>query len=177
MAMGTTAAIVIMLLGAGESTTTRLAGRFAETLESRDVSRLTIWRETLPIASDFPVTGVGAGAFSHAMLKYQQTRTFVPHLGTEWHFNQAHNHYLQLLAEGGLLLTLPTAIVAIAFVRLVRRRLRDDTGELRSVRLGAVAGLAGVAVQSLWEVPLTMPAAALLAATLAALATYPTRPG
>jgi hypothetical protein len=34
-----------------------------------------------------------------------------------------------------------------------------------------------VAVQSLWEVPLTMPAAALLAATLAALATYPTRPG
>jgi O-antigen ligase len=175
IAMGTTAAVVIMLLGAGESTTTRLAARFAETLEARDVSRVTIWRETLPIASDFAVAGVGAGAFSHAMLKYQQTQVFVPHLGTEWHFNQAHNHYLQLLAEGGLLLTVPAAIVAIAFIRVVRRRLRHDAGELRTVRLGAVAGLAGVAVQSLWDVPLTMPAAAMLAATRAALATYPTR--
>jgi hypothetical protein len=63
-------------------------------------------------------------------------------------------------------------VVVVAFARVVGRRLRDDTSEYRAVRLGAVAGLVGIATQSLWEVPLTMPAAALLAATLAALATY-----
>jgi O-antigen ligase len=167
--------IGVTLLGAGESSTTRLAERFAETLQTRDVSRIVIWRETLPIASDFVLTGVGSGAFEHAMLAYQRTRVFAPHLGAEWFFNHAHNHYLQLLAEGGLLVVIPAALTAFAFAGVLRRRLAEDNGELRTVRLGAVAGLAGVAVQSLWEVPLTMPAAALLAATLAALATYPAR--
>ncbi|MDR7534315.1 MAG: hypothetical protein QN162_13395, partial [Armatimonadota bacterium] len=51
-------------------------------------------------------------------------------------------------------------------------RLHDESGELLWLRLGALAGLAGVGVQSLWEVPLTMPANALLAATLAAITTY-----
>jgi O-antigen ligase len=160
------------LMWAGESTTTRLANRFAETLETRDVSRLVIWRESLPMVRDFPFTGVGAGGFGRAMLAYQQTRAFAPHLGMEWHFNHAHNHYLQVLVEGGILLAVPLVVLTILFVNVVRRRLREDEGELRSVRIGAVAGLAGIATQSLWEVPLTMPAAALLAATLAALATY-----
>jgi O-antigen ligase len=163
---------VVVLLAAGESTTTQMAERFANTLEASDIGRVVIWRETLPMISDFAVTGVGAGAFERAMLVYQQTRVFVPHLGTEWFFNHAHNHYLQLAAEGGLLLTLPFAVMIVLFARLAARRLREDVGELRTVRLGAIAGLAGVATQSLWEVPLTMPAAALLAAVLAALATY-----
>jgi O-antigen ligase len=95
----------------------------------------------------------------------------VPHLGTEWYFNHAHNHYLQVLAEGGLLLLVPAAVVLMLFVRLAWRRMHDGDEEVRGMRLAAMAGLVGVAVQSLWEVPLTMPAAALLAATLAAMAT------
>lgn len=164
--------IAIALLTAGEATTTRIAERMVDTLEVTAIDRVAIWREAMPIVNDFSIAGVGAGAFGRAMLAYQRTRLFVPHLGMEWHFNHAHNHYLQLAAEGGLLLTVPFAVVVLLFLRLVARRLREDAGELRAVRLGAVAGLAAVATQSVWEVPLTMPAAALLAATLAALATY-----
>jgi hypothetical protein len=131
-----------------------------------------IWRETLPIIGDFAIAGVGAGAYGRAMLTYQQSTIVVPHFGSVWYFNHAHNHYLQLAAEGGLLLLLPFSVVVVSLVRVIRRRLREDHGELRAVRIAAVAGLGGIAVQSLWEVPLTMPAAALLAATLAALATY-----
>jgi hypothetical protein len=164
--------MAVVLLAAGESTTTHMADRFANTLEVTEIDRVAIWRNTLPLVADFGVFGAGAGAFGRAMLAYQQTRVFVPHLGTEWFFNHAHNHYLQLAVEGGLLLTLPFVAIVVLFARLVARRLREDAGELRAVRLGAVAGLAGVAAQSVWDVPLTMPAAAVLAAVLAALATY-----
>ena len=165
----------LMLVAAGEATVTRLANRLVTTFDARQIDRLVIWRETMPMLADFRLTGVGAGAFERAMLAYQQTRVFVPHLGMHWHFNQAHNHYLQLATEGGVLVTVPALIVMILFLRLASKRLREDAGTLRAVRVGALAGLAGIAVQSIWEVPLTMPAAALLAATLAAIATY-TRP-
>ena len=166
------AAGAVLLLLSGDSTTAHVAERFAGTLATREIDRVDIWRETLPMLLDFALTGVGVGAFSHAMLAYQQTRVFVPHLQAEWQFNHAHNHYLQLATEGGLLVAIPLVVVVTLFVRVVITRVREGDGEVRAVRLGAVAGLLGVAVQSIWEVPLTMPAAALLAATLAALATY-----
>jgi O-antigen ligase len=171
VAFGVLAALALSLLAGGASTVERLADRFAGTLNANEIDRSVIWRETIPMVQDFALTGVGAGSFQHAILVYQQTRVFVPHLGTEWHFNHAHNHYLQGLAEGGLLLLVPAAVVLMLFVRLAWRRMHDGDEEVRGMRLAAMAGLVGVAVQSLWEVPLTMPAAALLAATLAAMAT------
>ena len=61
------------------------------------------------MTSDFWLTGVGAGAFQRGMLVYQEgSRLFF--------FNQAHNEYLQLLAEGGLL------VVVARFGRPARRR-------------------------------------------------------
>jgi O-antigen ligase len=163
---------VTVLLLSGEATTAHVADRFAGTLANREIDRVDIWRETLPMLMDFGLTGVGAGAFTEAMLAYQETYVFVPHLQAAWQFNHAHNHYLHVATEGGLLVTMPVVAVVVLFVRVAIRRVRNGDGEMRAVRLGAVAGLLGVAVQSLWEVPLTMPAAALLAATLAALATY-----
>ncbi|MFP5379524.1 MAG: O-antigen ligase family protein [Vicinamibacteria bacterium] len=149
-----------------------LAGRFLSSFDGSDTGRPVIWRETLPLAGDFWLTGTGAGTFSTAMVAYQQSHPVAAHLeGRVVHFNHAHNHYLHVAAEGGLLLALPVLAVLWAFLRLARRRLREERGEMLWIRLGAFAGLVGVAVQSLWEVPLTMPANALLAATLAAIVT------
>lgn len=161
----------LVLAVTGQSTAAGLATRLIEGLNTSEVNRVVIWRESLPVVRDFWATGVGAGAYGRAMLTYQQTRAYAEHLGAERHFNQAHNHYLQVMSEGGLLLTLPLVLVAVQFVRLGARQLARDVSEMRPVRVGAIGGLVGIAVQSLWEVPLTMPAAALLAATLGALAT------
>ena len=60
--------------------------------------RSTIWRETLPIVRDFWLTGTGVGTYATAMTLYQRADRRV-------YFNQAHNHYLQVVAEGGLLLS------------------------------------------------------------------------
>jgi O-antigen ligase len=130
-----------------------------------EVSRMTIWRETLPIIADFPVTGTGLGTFPRSMLIYQRTSPDVL-------FNHAHSEYLQLPAEGGLLLTIPAVVALAAWLALARRRLRDDRREMLWIRIAAAAGMAGVAVQCVWDATLRMPATALLFALLAGLVVH-----
>jgi hypothetical protein len=147
----------------------QIAERIGSSFERRDIDRLVIWRETLPLIRDFWTTGVGAGAYGAAMLVYQRTQVFMPHLGGFAHFNQAHSHYLQIAAEGGLLIGVPVALAVAALVTLARKALGADRGEIFWVRTAAGASLAGIAVQSIWETSLRMPANALLGAALAAL--------
>jgi O-antigen ligase len=142
-----------------------LATRIGDTIDRGMGGRLDIWRATLPMIKDFWRTGIGAGAYERAMIVYQPA----PH---ETYFNHAHNEYLQLLAEGGLLLAIPAVLAAVAAVRCIRLRLKDDVTPLYWVRIGAVSGMAGAVVQSLWETGLRRPANLLLFATLAAFAMH-----
>jgi O-antigen ligase len=96
------------------------------------------------------------------MLVYQRSPRAV-------YFNQAHNHYLQVAAEGGLLLVAAVMAVLAAFVVAARARLRGDMSGVFWIRAGAACGLGAVALQSVWETGLVMPANATLAALLAAL--------
>jgi putative inorganic carbon (hco3(-)) transporter len=154
------------------------ATRIEETFTTEGLGgRLTIWRETLPIVRDFWLTGTGAGTYSDAMTYYQQTRFFVNSMQRWAHFNNAHSHFFQVAAEGGALLVLPPVVALAALWALARRTLRADKGEMFWVRVGAAAGLAGLAVQSIWEVSLTMPANAVLAGVLAGLLLYRREPG
>ena len=127
--------------------------------------RPAIWREAVPVVRDFAATGTGAGTFALAMRVYQQTDRRV-------YFNQAQNHYLQIAAEGGLLVGLPFLLATAAFVRTARERLAADRSGVWWIRVGAAGGLAAVAVQSIWETGLTMTANAALAAVLAALVVH-----
>lgn len=140
-------------------------------------SRITIWRESLPIIEDFWVTGTGAGTYSHAMTVYQQTRMWVGAMQAWAHFNNAHSYYVQVASEGGLLLGIPALWSMMAVAILGWRAIRADRGEMFWVRVGAAAGLAGLAVQSLWEVALIMPANAVLTGILAGLLLYQREPG
>ena len=130
--------------------------------------RTRIWRESLPIVRDFLPSGTGAGTYELAMRVYQ-------HSDRRVYFNQAHNHYLQLLVEGGLLLTIPFLLAAVAFVRVARQRLSADRSGMRWVRAGAACGLGAVAIQSIWETGLVMSANATLAAVLAAIVVHERR--
>lgn len=133
------------------------------------LDRTVIWSETLPVAADFWLTGTGAGTFSEAMTHYQQSRVWIGSMQRWAHINNAHSHYLQLAAEGGLLLTLPVIAALAALVRLGRRAIGADKGEMFWVRVGAAAGLTGIAVQSIWETSLLMPANSVLCGVLAGL--------
>lgn len=148
----------------------RLLSRVDETRQLGLAQRVAIWRDTLGVIRDFPVAGAGAGNFSHVMRLYQTNdRTYF--------WNEAHNHYLQVAAEGGVLLALPAALALIgvtaAGVSALRRR--DDAAHW--LRLGAAAALIAVAVQSFWETGLTLPASGMLAAVAAAILVHTSRHG
>lgn len=141
-------------------------------LAASDFSRLTIWRESAPMVRDFLLAGTGAGTYGQAMLHYQESRFWIGAMQGWAHFNNAHSHYVQLASEGGLLLLLPALAAAVSLARLGLQAIGSDKGEMFWVRVGAMAGLVGIAVQSIWEVALTMPANAVLAGTLAGLLLY-----
>jgi hypothetical protein len=128
-------------------------------------NRLLIWRDTIPIIRDFWLTGTGAGTYLTSMLLYQRS-------SPGWLYNQAHNHYLQVLSEGGLMIAAPVFGALGLYARDAWRRLRSDESGMFWIRAGAFCGLAGVAVQSLWETGLTMPANAALAAIAAAIVVH-----
>ena len=142
-----------------------VVGRRFAAARTSAADRLVIWRETLPIVRDFWLTGTGTGTYETAMLVYQRSSPGV-------RFNQAHNHYLQATAEGGLLLGVPLVIVFWSYGRAAVRKLRTDESGMYWVRAGAFCGLAGVAAQSIWDTGLTAPANAILAAISAAIVVH-----
>jgi O-antigen ligase len=143
-----------------------LTARFGEILGS-DLGRgrLTIWRNTWPMARDFWLTGLGVGAFGRGMLVYQETPRLL-------FFNHAHNQYLQIVVEGGLLLSAAVGVALLAGWREIVRRLRTDGTWVFWMRAGAASGIAGVLVQNFWDAGLRMPANAVLFAVALAIALH-----
>jgi O-antigen ligase len=132
--------------------------------------RLSAWGDTLRIAGDFPLVGTGLGAYRQAMLLYQ-TRDL------EALYAQAHNDYLQLIAEGGALVVVPAGAVLAMLLVAARRRLSEPEDDPVTfwVRRGAAAGLLGVAAQSVVEFSLQMPGNAVLCVILMALVIHRSR--
>lgn len=161
LAWATAAVGLVGLIGVWANFET-IAGR----LGSGDaVARTTVWYDTLPVLRDFWLTGTGGGTYASAMVLYQKTARFVV-------FNEAQNEYLQLVAEGGLLLALPLLVWLGAWGATCARRLREDRSAMVWLRTAALAGLAAVASQCIWDSALRMPANALLAAVLAAIVVH-----
>jgi len=77
-----------------------------------------------------------------------------------------------LATEGGLLVGIPLAAAAVVLIIAIARRLKEDRSDGFWIRAGAVSGLAGVMVQSIWETGLRMPANGLLFAVLCAIAVH-----
>jgi O-antigen ligase len=143
----------------------RTVARFGDAREEFG-ERLMAWKDTVHIARDFYVAGTGFGGYGDAMLVYQ---TAARHS----FYAQAHNEYLQIAAEGGLLVGVPAAILAIVLVRRVRQRLRgQDPPVVFWMRAGAVAGLVGIAAQSLLDFSLQMPGNAMMFAVILAIALH-----
>jgi O-antigen ligase len=136
------------------------------------LSRIDAWRDGWDVVRDFPVIGTGLNTYSPAMLVYQKGNP-------GFHMAQAHNDYLQLVAEGGVVVALAMAVTAMLLIDAIRRTLRAAKLEARGywVRAGAAVGLMAIAFQELVEFSLQIPANAFLFCTLAALTITPVRSG
>ena len=75
-----------------------LGDRLAATARSGfDVERVTVWKTTLRMCADFPWTGSGAGTFRSVFPAYRDGS------GSAMFYEHAHNDYLELVAEQGVL--------------------------------------------------------------------------
>jgi O-antigen ligase len=142
-----------------------IAARLGATSASTVNDRLPIWRDTVAIVRDFWLTGTGLNTYGVATLFYQ---TCLP----GFHLREAHNDYLQLAAEGGLLLGIPTAGVLAAFAVEVRRQFRASSGSSYWIRLGALMGIIAIAIQTTVDFSLQMPGNAVLFAVLCGIALH-----
>jgi O-antigen ligase len=145
--------------------------RFTDLSGSPDIEyRLGIWRDTLRIASDFPLAGVGINGYKIATLLYPMSERTS-------HWSAAHNDYLQLIAEGGALLviTVGTALTWLFRNLRVLRAMHIDRPS-PWVALGASAGLVGILWQEAVDFSLQLPGNAALFAISAAIALHASLP-
>jgi O-antigen ligase/polysaccharide polymerase Wzy-like membrane protein len=167
----TTAALFVVIVGATAAwagSETILERALGENANTGSVGgRIPIWRDTLTIIRDFPLFGSGLDTYGTATMVYQTAIK-------ELHFQEAHNDYLQLAAEGGLLLGIPILLTVAIFVREVRRRFKEAPKEGMTywLRVGAVIGMISIAAQAVVEFSLQMPGNAAMFALLAAIALH-----
>ena len=143
----------------------RIAARFSSPPSVTAEGRRAIWADTRHMVNDFALTGTGLNTFGSAALFYQTSLR-----GS--HMREAHNDYLQVAAEGGVLAGVPIVLSVAALITGIRRRLRDDVGSIWWIRIGAVSGLLAIAAQSLVEFSLQMPGNAALFAVLCGIALH-----
>jgi O-antigen ligase len=161
------AAIVLAVgLWAGVDRLTTRAASVSGDLSSAG-GRLGVWRDALRIIGDFPSAGTGVDTFGHAMILYQSGDRVL-------RFQEAHNDYLQLASEGGLLVGIPIVATLLLIVRQVRQRFREapKDGTTYWLRVAAVIALASIALQSLVEFSLQMPGNAVLFVVVLAIALH-----
>lgn len=128
------------------------------------VRRKDIWPATWQLIKDHAVAGIGFGGYWMAFPEY--------HNGSgEMIAQEAHNDYLEFLASGGLIgLALGIWFIYV-LVRESARRLRSSGQRGRALCFGAIVGLSGVAVHSLFDFGLHITINAVVFITLLVIAT------
>ena len=161
-------AAALLLAGLALLGPARVTERFASAGDTPFAGRAGAWSDALQLAKNFPVTGTGLNTYGTAMLTYQS------HSADKW-YSAAHNDYLQLFSDGGLLVTIPVLVFFVVFVREVRAGLRADrTRHTIWLRLGALTGMTAIAVQELVDFSLQIPGNAAMFAALAIFALHRT---
>jgi len=145
--------------------------RLAERLSKQELrqqgtdgnTREEVWRSTWKLIKHHPVTGSGFGTYFLAITQFHSGSGRVK-------VEQAHNDYLDLVANGGLV----AAVLAAWFVGIViwraRSRLQSRDKFRRAACLGALAGMLGAAVHSSVDFGLQVTGIAVVFAALVVIA-------
>ncbi len=144
-------------------------GASVEKTEARQgESRSEVWRASWALVRDNPLTGVGFGGYWAVIPRYHDA-------SGELTPQEAHNDYLEILASGGLIGAALCAWLIIALLLEARKQLRSTDNFRRAVCFGALVGLFGVAVHSLFDFGLHITVNSLIFIMLMVLATAEVR--
>ena len=157
--------IVFLIWIGGNELTQRLMSIHSEAREEITGGvRLTIDRDCLRMWMRRPLLGWGLGAFP---IVYPEFRSFY----TTFFVNQAHNDYLQLLVETGLVGFSIAVWFLVTVFRRAEAKLKDWTETASgALTMAALLGCLGILVHSLLDFNLQIPANAALFYVLCAIA-------
>lgn len=144
----------------GESSLTR----FVETAVSDDITtnRSHIWDVTLQIIRNHWFFGAGIGAFAAAYTPYD---TFN---GIE-RVEQAHNDYLQILADAGIIGLILAGFFVFKLFQTGFKNYKTDNLFRRGIAVGALTGCFSILVHSIFDFVLHTTAISVMFLTLASL--------
>jgi O-antigen ligase len=155
----------VVFLGGAESLLRGIG--FQNTSDDLSSGRLHFWSVALRIFFANPVFGAGFDAFGTAFTEFD-TRNGL------FRVEQAHNDYLQTLADGGVI---GFACIVAFIVLFVKRSFTLISSNLDSFQrvtvLGAFAGCVGIMIHSFFDFPLRTAANAFFFLLIAAIAAAP----
>lgn len=163
--------LVIGMIGAtlmfgGGDVVNRLVGTV--NTEDPTTGRTHFWSVTLDIIRAHPLVGTGLGAFGVVYTRYDSRNG-------QYRLEQAHNDYLQILSDGGIIGAALGLFFIVVLFRMGFARRQSKDPFRRGVATGALAGCFAVLVHSFFDFTLHTTANALLFLVLAALATLDER--
>lgn len=126
--------------------------------------RFYLWKDCLNIIRDFPLLGSGLGTFKYIYPLYKFNVT------TAVDYNFAHNDYLQIIIETGILGFLAIIAAIIIFIRDTLQFLNINSENKDSfkyfITLGAFTGVISILIHSLADFNLHIPSNAIYFTTL-----------
>ena len=118
--------------------------------------RPIVWKDTLNLARDFPVFGVGLGNFRNLYPKYKTIR-----FNSFW--DHTHNDYLEMLSDtGGLGVLFFFGGLIFFLVKIIKKWQQRRDPFVRGITLGGITGAVAILLHSIVEFNLHIPANALL---------------
>jgi len=142
--------------------------KFSETTETLP-KRTSIWEDTASIIKDFPIFGTGLGTYSLSFSLYKDV-TFWPKI-----IQHAHNDYLELLSETGIVGFLLIMWGIIGFYKKVISQIIHNAFEKDPLRyflmLGCISGSLGMMVHVITDFNFQIPANAYYFTFLLAIST------
>jgi O-antigen ligase/tetratricopeptide (TPR) repeat protein len=144
-----------------------LVNRFSGVLSDQQPAgegRVPIGEDTLRLIAAYPLLGSGLGTYGTAFLKYQTSVV-------DFVFTCAHNDYLQLTAELGIVGFLLLVATGLPVLTTTFRAASSRAGpDLRWLGTGCLGAFSAIALHSLADFNLYIPANALLLAWISGIA-------
>jgi len=142
------AVIIFATLGIGWFGWDQILDRFAQLKNAHGMiheSRLDFWKDTREVIRDFTVTGSGMGTFSHV---YPLYRTII----SDRFLSHAHNDYLELLSEGGIVgFFLAALFLGVVLVKTWKVFLQRRDAFSIYLYIGSVTAMAAILVHSVTD--------------------------
>ncbi|MEA2016064.1 MAG: O-antigen ligase family protein, partial [Actinomycetota bacterium] len=155
--------------------------RALSTFDEQDPSintRLLIWKTALEMIKDRPIFGLGVGTFKMNYLIYQadflkNNPYYIQYSGKA---REAHNEYLQMWAEIGIIgLGIFIGVILMFYSLMIDYLKRNDSDKEKIIVFGLVLGINCFLIHCLFTFPLHVPALGVTFFTMVGLAVIYTR--